>query len=202
MIHHLTLTAESKKPFSSKHVKRVLKRLKYVALSSIYTDKITRVRQINESLETFALHGGYTDTYTIVGSKGQAAKAVRFYQRVCDQASNLLGILKEKLDHTACGCNASHDAALRLEVRDIDSLTKALEGRKLGNSQKQKLKFRTFISLNTTEEDGIWRGVDVETVENPVDSAVAFTGETTVSVCARPAIESCEDTGPAMPART
>lgn len=198
MIHHLRLTAGFKKPFSPKQVKRVLKRLKFVALSSIYTDKINNVRQINENLETLALRGGYTDAYITVGSKGQAAKAVKFYQRVCEQASNLLGLLKEKLDPTACGCNASHDAALQLEIRDINSHGNALERQKMGNSQKQQLKFRTFISLvKTTEEDGIWRGVDVEPAENLADSAVTLTCKSTVSVCPRPATESCEDTGPA-----
>lgn len=130
-------------------------------LKEIRSEKIQRVRNINDDLASHILQGTRTDEGT--NTKRQAAKAVKLYQRVRKQACDLFSIFRDKLDPSACQCAENHGVGLRMELRDvgktISGFDKGLDP--LWNYEKDPLKFRAFITL-TFDSGNEWRETDIE----------------------------------------
>lgn len=131
-------------------------------LKEMRSESVVRVRNINTDLATLVLSGARMDSGA--NTKRQAAKAVKLYHRVRKQACDLFSVFKDKLEPSTCLCAGNHNVGLRMDLRDIDKSISGFDqdATPIWNSEKDPLRFRTFITLTAFDSNNEWREADIQ----------------------------------------
>lgn len=144
----------------------VRKRFKFHVMEDIHKNCLEQATKINTRLQLLIKTGSHGETST--GRNRQAAKTIKFYHTIRQQAIGLYSALKERLEPPSCYCAAPHETGLRLDIRDFDMRTDL--DFIPSSITKSPIRFRAFLTIHLSGARApTWQAIDVEPEMEDVD---------------------------------